>query len=137
MFKCWHWIVKHQIAHQPIIYVLDTPGVLVLSSKYPWHRDRTEAGSRKYHPLGNNFSLVSHEIFYTRCVNVYTQLPASLFSFICAYLAWKITVVNQKKKKKKQVSLQSLFREAIEHSTWADLVTTNQLDSASAILVKA
>ena len=32
------------------------------------------------------------------------------------------------------MSLQSLFREAIDHSTWADLVATNQLDSASVML---
>ena len=104
-----------------------------IGSKYPWHRNRAEAGSCRYHPLANNFSLVSQEIFYTRCVNVHTQLLSSLFSFRCAYLARKITVVNRKK----QVSLQSLFREAIEHSTWADLDATNQLDSASVMLGKA
>ena len=67
--------MKMQIAHQPIIYVLDTLGVLVPSIP--------DIETRLKLALANNFSLVSQEIFYTRFVNVHTQLPSGGARNLC------------------------------------------------------
>ena len=65
------------------------------------------------------------------CTNIYTQLPACYFSFRCANLAWKISVVNIQK----WVTLQSRLREVIDYSTRADLFAIKKLDSASVYAV--